>query len=62
MVVNDHPTSVWTGRHEAGYFPYLIYTHGMQPNQINKFDEQTAVAGPVRRIQDVMEEAISRLK
>lgn len=59
-VTSDHCTSMLTGRHVAGLFPFAIFTKGIKPNKAQKYDEKSC-AGPlgvVRSIQDFMEEVM----
>jgi 2,3-bisphosphoglycerate-independent phosphoglycerate mutase len=59
-VTSDHCTSMLTGRHVAGQFPFAIYTAGIKPNKVHKYDEESCKAplGPVRNIEDFMEEVM----
>ncbi|MBU5557479.1 MAG: hypothetical protein QW751_00130 [Candidatus Aenigmatarchaeota archaeon] len=60
VITSDHCTSMLTGRHVAGNFPFAIYTHGIKPNKVQKYDEESCKAplGYVRKIEDFMEEVM----
>jgi len=47
VVTPDHITSSKTGEHTAGFIPFMIYTKGIEPNHIQKFDEKSCKQGPV---------------
>jgi len=57
-VTSDHCTSMLTGRHMSGKFPFTIFTKGIKPNKVQKYDEKSCAAplGVVRNIEDFMEE------
>ncbi len=59
-VTSDHLTSIVSGRHEPGKFPFAIYTKGIKSNKVQKYDEESCRSplGPVRRIGDFMEEVM----
>lgn len=58
VVTSDHITSVFTGMHEAGSFPFAIFSRGINPNEVQKFDEQSCKLGPEIDIDDFMEEVL----
>jgi 2,3-bisphosphoglycerate-independent phosphoglycerate mutase len=58
VVCSDHPTSSKTGLHMKGKMPFLIYTSGMKPNSVEKFDEKSCMQGPLIDIEDLMEEVL----
>jgi len=58
VVASDHVTSVKTGMHMPGFMPFLIFTKGIQSNNIERFDEESCKQGPIVNIEDFMEEVI----
>jgi len=58
IVASDHITSSKTGEHLPGFLPFIIYTNGINPNKIEKFDEESCKQGPVINIEDFMEEVL----
>jgi 2,3-bisphosphoglycerate-independent phosphoglycerate mutase len=58
IIASDHLTSVKTGEHLPGFMPFLVYTKGIQPNGIEKFDEQSCKQGPAINIEEFMEEVL----
>jgi len=58
VVASDHLTSSKTGEHLPGFMPFLIYTKGIKPNGIERFDEQSCKQGPAVNIEDFMEEVL----
>jgi len=58
VVASDHPTSTKTGGHVPGFMPFLIFTKGIKPNNVEKFDEKNCKIGPVINIEDFMEEVL----
>jgi 2,3-bisphosphoglycerate-independent phosphoglycerate mutase len=55
-VTSDHVTSVKDGEHKAGFVPFVIYTRGIEPNQVMKYDEKSCKLGPVTHTEEFMEE------
>lgn len=62
VVASDHITSVFSGEHEAGFLPFLIFGKGVEPNKVEKFDENSCKLGPVMDIFDFMEKLISLMQ
>jgi len=60
-VTGDHCTSVRTGMHMAGKFPFCIYTKHSHFHESKKFDEESCKIGPLIPIEEFMEEVISFL-
>jgi 2,3-bisphosphoglycerate-independent phosphoglycerate mutase len=58
VVTSDHPTSSKTGTHIPGFLPFVIYTKGIEPNHIQKFDEESCKQGPAINIEHFMEEVL----
>ena len=58
-VTSDHVTSVKTGEHKSGFVPFTIYTRGIKPNEVMKYDERSCKIGPVIHVEDYMEEVIN---
>jgi 2,3-bisphosphoglycerate-independent phosphoglycerate mutase len=58
VLASDHPTSSKTGLHTKGKMPFLIYTRGIQPNEVQKLDEKSCLQGPVVPINYFIEEVI----
>lgn len=58
VVASDHVTSSKTGEHMPGFLPFLVFSKGMQSNNIQKFDEESCKQGPAVNIEDFMEEVI----
>jgi len=58
VVCSDHPTSSKTGEHVPGFMPFLFYTNGIKPNEVEKLDEESCKIGPVINIEDFMEEVL----
>jgi len=58
IIASDHVTSSKTGEHLPGFLPFIIYTNGINPNKIEKFDEESCKQGPVINIEDFMEEVL----
>lgn len=56
-VTSDHVSSVFSGRHEKGAFPFCFYTGGLKPNQTKAFNELDCKEplGPKLEIEDFME-------
>ena len=59
VVASDHVTSSKTGEHLPGFLPFLIYTKGIEKNNIQSFDEIACKQGPVINIEDFMEEVLN---
>jgi 2,3-bisphosphoglycerate-independent phosphoglycerate mutase len=59
-VASDHCTSGKTGRHIEGEFPFAIFTAGIKPNKVQKFDEASCKAplGPLIHLRDFVEEVL----
>ena len=55
-VTSDHVTSVKDGEHKSGFVPFVIYTRGIEPNQVMKYDEKSCKLGPVTHTEEFMEE------
>jgi 2,3-bisphosphoglycerate-independent phosphoglycerate mutase len=57
-VTSDHLTSIASGRHEKGSFPFAIYTKGIKPNKVQKYDEESCRTSlsPKLTIDEFMEE------
>ncbi len=60
VVTGDHITSAFTRHHEAGPFPFLIYTSGINSNGL-EFHEMSCKQGPMIRIKNFMEELLKFL-
>ncbi|MBR9682825.1 MAG: 2,3-bisphosphoglycerate-independent phosphoglycerate mutase [Candidatus Aenigmarchaeota archaeon] len=58
-VVADHPTSLETGDHEAGFIPFIFYTLGIEKNNIESYNEKQCKNGPIISMDGVMEKLIS---
>jgi len=54
-VTSDHITSVFTGDHEPGKFPFMIYTSGIESNNLEGYYEIACRKGPVIDISEWME-------
>ncbi len=54
-VTSDHITSVFTGNHEAGKFPFVVYTRGIEANKVNAYYEMECKKGPSIDIGELME-------
>ena len=56
-VASDHVSSLQTGEHEHGAFPFAIYTKGIKPNEVAAFDEVSCKEplGPKTPMQNFME-------
>ncbi|MBU4124083.1 MAG: hypothetical protein KKI14_01295, partial [Nanoarchaeota archaeon] len=61
VVTSDHITSIFTGDHESGMFPFMIYTNGIESNNVNAYYENECKKGPVLDIQYFMEQTIKYL-
>lgn len=61
VVCSDHVTSVFTGMHEQGFLPFLIFGKYVKPNNVERFDELSCKLGPVINIEDFMEEILKFL-
>lgn len=48
-VASDHATLSESGQHGADPLPVLLWGTGIQPDEVERFDEQTAAAGKLRR-------------
>lgn len=55
-VTSDHVTTVKDGEHKSGFVPFAIYTRGIEPNQVMKYDEKSCKLGPVTHTEEFMEE------
>ena len=55
-VIADHPTSLETGNHEAGFIPFIFSTDGIEKTHVKAFDELSCKDGPVIDIDEFMEE------
>lgn len=62
-VTGDHVSSLQTGEHEHGAFPFAIYTKGIKPNEVAAFDEISCKEplGPKTPMQNFMEMLIGHL-
>jgi len=58
-VTCDHVTSVKDGEHKSGFVPFVLYTKGIKPNDVLKFDEKSCKLGPVIHMDEFMEEVIN---
>ncbi|MCD6477130.1 MAG: hypothetical protein J7K26_03150 [Candidatus Aenigmarchaeota archaeon] len=58
VVTSDHVTNPENGMHEPGMFPFVIYTLGINPNNVEKYAEEACKLGPVIQIEDFMEQLI----
>lgn len=58
VVASDHPTSTRTGRHISGFMPFTIFTKGITPNKVDRFDEVACKEGHVINIANFMEEVL----
>ena len=56
-VTSDHISSVYTGKHEKGAFPFCLYTQGIRANETKGFNEidSKEPLGPKLHIEDFME-------
>ncbi len=59
VVCSDHITSTETGQHLAGSFPFLIYSKGIEKNNIEKFDEESCKLGPTIEISEFMKKVLN---
>jgi len=59
VVASDHPTSSRTGKHISGFMPFTIFTKGVVPNKVDRFDEIACKEGPVINISNFMENVLS---
>ncbi|MEM5804525.1 MAG: 2,3-bisphosphoglycerate-independent phosphoglycerate mutase [Candidatus Aenigmatarchaeota archaeon] len=60
VVTSDHITSIFSGMHESGAFPFAIYGKDVQPNEVRGYDEHSCSRGPVITIDEFMEILISK--
>ncbi|MBU3904635.1 MAG: hypothetical protein KJ906_00605 [Nanoarchaeota archaeon] len=54
-VTSDHITSVFSGNHEGGKFPFMIYTNGIESNNLDGYYEMVCKKGPMIDISEWME-------
>lgn len=59
IVTSDHLTSIETGQHLSGSYPFLAYTKGIEKNSVKKFDEESCKNGPTINISEFMEKVLS---
>ncbi|MFQ6009879.1 MAG: 2,3-bisphosphoglycerate-independent phosphoglycerate mutase [Candidatus Aenigmatarchaeota archaeon] len=57
---SDHICSIFSGVHEAGAFPFMIYGKDIEPNDVKKYDEHTCAAGPFITINEFMETLLDK--
>lgn len=57
-VLPDHPTPVETRTHISEPVPFIIYYNGIEPDEVNTYDEYTCVTGHygLLRLQEFMQE------
>lgn len=57
-VLPDHPTPVETRTHISEPVPFIIYYNGIEPDEVNTYDEDTCVTGHygLLRLQEFMKE------
>jgi len=54
-VTSDHITSVFSGNHEQGKFPFCIYTLGIESNNLEGYYEMACKKGRMIDISEWME-------
>ena len=59
-VTSDHICSIFSGVHEAGPFPFMIYGKDVESNNIEKYDEQSCSKGPFISISEFMEVLVDK--
>jgi len=59
-VTSDHITSIFSGMHEAGAFPFMLFGKDVQSNDIKKYDEHSCAKGPLISIDEFMELLLSK--
>ncbi|MBL7160106.1 MAG: 2,3-bisphosphoglycerate-independent phosphoglycerate mutase [Candidatus Aenigmarchaeota archaeon] len=59
VVSSDHVTDVHTGMHEAGKFPFAVYTSGIKRNNVKAYDENSCRLGPIITPDEFMEKVMN---